>query len=178
MSNLIFGVFAALMLGSALAMLLTRNVLYAAFFLLLTLLGVAALFVLASADLLAMAQLLIYVGGVLVLVIFGIMLTHSPQRQADSEQSNRVIAGHRDRWLALGLAGAVFVALFILLGRATFGIVTQKPTFQTTIDTIGRQLMTEYSLPFELTGILLLAALIGATYLAAQAKPSDTHADR
>ncbi len=173
-----FGLFAVLTLGSALGVLLTRNVLYAAFFLLLTLLGVAALFVLANADLLAMAQLLVYVGGVLVLIIFGIMLTTKPNTNVDSQQPNRVLTGHRDRWVALGLAGAVFASLFILLGRATFGILMQKPTFQTSIDTIGRQLMTEYSLPFELTGILLLAALIGATYLAAQAKPTNIHEAR
>jgi NADH-quinone oxidoreductase subunit J len=173
MPDLIFSLFAALTLGGALALLLTRNVLYAAFFLLLTLLGVAALFVLAGADLLAMAQLLIYVGGVLVLIIFGVMLTHSPERQADSQQPNQVLTGHRNRLLAVGLAGAVFFGLFALLSRATFGLLTQKPTFQTSIDTIGRQLMTEYSLPFELTGILLLAALIGATYLAAQTNPKN-----
>lgn len=179
MVQLAFYAFSALALFGALAVLLTRNVLYAAFFLLLTLLGVAGLFVLASADFLAIAQIMIYVGGVLVLVIFGVMLTHKPGAPNDtnSQQPNRIASLNRSGarsglfWGML-VAGAFFIALFSLLTRAHFMLLNQPVGWQSTLNTIGKQLMTEYVVPFEIAGILLLAALVGATYLAAsQNKP-------
>ena len=175
MIQLAFYGFSALTLLGAIAVLLTRNVLYAAFFLLLTLLGVAGLFVLASADFLAVAHIMIYVGGVLVLVIFGVMLTHNaePTATVSSQTANRVPSLNR---AGAGLAGAaiatcLFVALYTLLARANFPLLNEPIGWQSTIQTIGKQLMTEYVIPFEIAGILLLAALVGATYLAARNQP-------
>ena len=175
MIQLAFYGFSALTLLGAIAVLLTRNVLYAAFFLLLTLLGVAGLFVLASADFLAVAQIMIYVGGVLVLVIFGVMLTHNaePTATVTSQTANRVPSLNR---AGAGLAGAaiatcLFVALYTLLARANFPLLNEPIGWQSTIQTIGKQLMTEYVIPLEIAGILLLAALVGATYLAARNQP-------
>ena len=180
-----FYAFSALTLIGALAVLLTRNVLYAAFFLLLTLLGVAGLFVLASADFLAIAQIMIYVGGVLVLVIFGVMLTHKPEQSTDanSQQPNRIASENRARagleWVvALLVAGALFVALYTLLARANFTLLSRPVGWQSTINVIGKQLMTEYVIPFEISGILLLAALVGATYLASRQTRSSRYAAR
>lgn len=174
MIQIAFYVFSALTLVSALAVLLTRNVMYAAFFLLLTLFGVAALFVLASADFLAVAQIMIYVGGVLVLVIFGVMLTHKPDRltNANSQTPNQIASLNRTggRWtwvVALLVVGSLFIALYSLLSRARFTLLNRPVGWQSTVGTIGKQLMTEYVVPFEIVGILLLAALVGATYLAA-----------
>ncbi|CCH57000.1 NADH-ubiquinone/plastoquinone oxidoreductase chain 6 [Fibrisoma limi BUZ 3] len=182
MAQLAFYGFAALTIGGALAVLLTRNVLYAAFFLLLTLLGVAALFVLAGADFLAIAQIMIYVGGVLVLVIFGVMLTHKrdPQASTDSQQPNRILTLNRNWVGVLLVAVPLFLGLYTLLARTNFTILNQpSPNWQTTIDTIGKQLMTEYVVPFEIVGILLLAALVGATYLASpRSNPLTKHGNR
>ena len=185
MLQLAFYAFSALALFGALAVLLTRNVLYAAFFLLLTLLGVAGLFVLASADFLAVAQIMIYVGGVLVLVIFGVMLTHKPELPANtnSQQPNRIAslnrAGAQASWVvALLVAGCLFIALYTLLIRANFMLLDRPVGWQSTVNTIGKQLMTEYVVPFEIAGILLLAALVGATYLASLQLKSSRHAGR
>lgn len=185
MVQLAFYAFSALTLGSALAVLLTRNVLYAAFFLLLTLFGVAGLFVLASADFLAIAQIMIYVGGVLVLVIFGIMLTHKSELPTDtnSQQPNRIASQNRSGlvpgWvIALLVSGALFMALYTLLVRADFTLLSRPIGWQSTIQTIGKQLMTEYVVPFEIAAILLLAALVGATYLAAPQTKSPRNAAR
>jgi NADH-quinone oxidoreductase subunit J len=165
-----FYVFSALTLVGALAVLLTRNVMHAAFFLLLTLLGIAALFVLSSADFLAVAQIMIYVGGVLVLVIFGVMLTHKsePQAESGSQQPNRILSQNRaGSWVVAALvAGTLFAALYTLLARARFALLLEPLGWQSTAGTVGKQLMTEYVVPFEIAGILLLAALVGATYLA------------
>ncbi len=171
MIQLTFYSFAALTLGGALAVLLTRNVMYAAFFLLLTLLGVAGLFVLASADFLAVAQIMIYVGGVLVLVIFGVMLTHKPDTKtnAESQQPNRVPSLNRlsNSWVVTVLvASGIFVTLYSLLSRSSFVLLQQPIGWESTVTWVGMQLMTEYLVPFELVGILLLAALVGATHLA------------
>lgn len=181
MAQVAFYGFAALTIGGALAVLLTKNVLYAAFFLLLTLLGVAALFVLASADFLAVAQIMIYVGGVLVLVIFGVMLTHKPETptDTDSQRPNRILTLNRSWIVAVLVAGSLFIALYSLLVRANFALFNRPVGWQTTVDTIGKQLMTEYVIPFEIAGILLLAALVGATYLAApQIKSQQKHGTR
>lgn len=175
MLQLAFYAFSALTLTGALSVLLTRNVLYAAFFLLLTLLGVAGLFVLASADFLAVAQIMIYVGGVLVLVIFGIMLTHKPKVSVSSQQPNQITLRNKTgaaRFFSLLIASGLFFALCLLLIRANFSLLDQPVGWQNTAPIIGIQLMTEYVVPFEIVGILLLAALVGATYLAAsQRKP-------
>lgn len=185
MVQLAFYVFSALTLIGALAVLLTRSVLHAAFFLLLTLLGVAGLFVLASADFLAIAQIMIYVGGVLVLVIFGVMLTHKAEApaNANSQQPNRIASLNRSGarsglFWGLLIAGSLLTALFSLLIRANFTLLNQPVGWQTTVNTIGKQLMTEYVVPFEIAGILLLAALVGATYLSASHRKSFRHATR
>lgn len=172
MLNLIFYAFAALTLGGSLAVLLTRNVMYSAFFLLLSLLGVAALFVLASADLLAVAQVMIYVGGVLVLVIFGVMLTHKskpePNTVPQAARPNHILTQHRAWLWPLLVAAGLFTAFYSLLSRTHFSLFEKRAPFQTSVDTIGKQLMTEYIIPFEIAGILLLAALVGAAYLSSQ----------
>lgn len=172
MIQIAFFSFVALTLASAVGLLLTRNVLYSAYLLLLTLLGVAALFVFAGADFLAVAQLVVYVGGVLVLVLFGVMLTNKPAPATGdplpvSEQSNSILTENRRPWFAILLAGGLFLGLSRLLMRANF-VVFDRPmsTVPTTIDVIGRQLMTEYVLAFEIIGILLLVALVGSGYLA------------
>ncbi|AQG81304.1 NADH-quinone oxidoreductase subunit J [Spirosoma montaniterrae] len=177
MVQLAFYGFSALTLLGAVAVLLTRNVMYAAFSLLLTLLGVAGLFVLASADFLAVAQLMIYVGGVLVLVIFGVMLTHKPDSRTNggSQTPNRIPVLNRSNafggW-AVGflVAGGLFVAFYTLIARSSFALLTRPVGWESTVNAVGRQLMTEYIVPFEIIGILLLAALVGTTYLASVKK--------
>lgn len=173
LTAIVFFLFIALTLGGAATVLLTRNVLYAAYSLLLALIGVAGLFVFASADFLAVSQLVIYVGGVLVLVLFGVMLTNKPVRSssaetdAPSERPNSILTEIRQPWLAMALAGGLFWGLFRLLASAHFVMFERPlPAATTSIDTIGRQLMTEYLLPFEIISILLLVALVGAGFLA------------
>ncbi|MEZ0542578.1 NADH-quinone oxidoreductase subunit J family protein [Fibrella arboris] len=172
MIQVAFFSFIVITLSSAVGLLLTRNVLYAAYLLLLTLVGVAALFVFVGADFLAVSQLVVYVGGVLVLVLFGVMLTNKqpsvlPDGKPANERSNAILTENRRPWLAILLAGGLFWGLSRLLINAHF-VVFDRPlaTVPTTIDVIGQQLMTEYVLPFEMISILLLVALVGAGYLA------------
>ena len=113
------------------------------------------------------------------------MLTHKPDPTTDisSQQPNRITSFNRagtpvTGLLALLVAGSLFAAFYTLLVRANFTLLDRPVGWQSTINTIGRQLMTEYVLPFEIVGILLLAALVGATYLAFPMIKSTRHATR
>ncbi len=157
-----FYCFAALTVLSALALLWTRQLLYSAFALLFTFLGVAGLYVLAGADFVAIVQIMIYVGGVLVLLLFGIMLTN----RHGVEKSP--VSGSINRWTGLLAAGGLFAIFFIAFLKAN--IAFEPPSLSDTqpssIKAIGISLMTYHLLPFEIAGVLLMVALMGAAYIA------------
>ncbi len=170
----VFYAFAALALGSGVFILLTRNLMYAAFALFLALLGVAALFVLAGADFLAVAQLMVYVGGILVLLIFGIMLTRTADPEATSETPNRVVVALGNRFWGIVVSLGLFFILVTIIVRANFALMGDTLSSRSTIRTLGVELMTTHLLPFEIAGILLLVALVGAAYLAMNRNPDPT----
>ncbi len=172
MIQFVFIAFMVLTLASALVVLLTKNVLYAAFSLLGTFLGVSALYVLAGADFLAVAQILVYVGGVLVLLIFGVMLTN--QQGNKSRGRNDITTESSNRALGVFVMLGFSATLLYTFGRARF-LTIQDNLFEaveptSTTQTIGVELMTNYVLPFEVSGILLMAVLIGAAYLSTKTK--------
>ena len=153
-----FYLFAALTLASAAMVVFLRNVVYAAFSLFLTFFGVAGLSVFLGADFLAATQVMLYVGGILILIVFGVMLT---RKVMDVEVSKARVN------FPQGLILSAFL-LAVLLGvvwktRWPAGaLAPQSPTTKT----IGTLLMTDYLLPFEAVSLLLLGALIGAALLA------------
>lgn len=168
LETIVFYLFAAIIVISALLILFTRNVLYAAFSLIFTFLGIAAIYVLAGADFLAITQILVYVGGVLVLLIFGIMLSHRLAGQP-------VLSGQHHYFMGILLSGGIFVLILQVILKGTFFF--QQPNFNaeniepvnnSTIKLLGFQLMTNFVFPFELVAIILLVALIGAAFLARQ----------
>ncbi|MCW5893433.1 MAG: NADH-quinone oxidoreductase subunit J [bacterium] len=150
----VFYLLAGLTVGSAIAVAVSRHVVYAAFALMSTLLGVAGLFVLLSADFLAVVQLLVYVGGVLVLGLFAIMLTH---RIAEAEVSNRAVG----RGPAAVVVGLVLAALLRALGQTEWGTAELPPPAPTTY-AVGMAFLGDYALPFEVASLVLLLALVGA----------------
>lgn len=172
MLQFIFIAFIILTVLSASVVLWSKNVLYAAFSLLLTFLGIAGLYVLAGADFLAITQILVYVGGILVILIFGVMLTN--QKGNKENVKNDILSGNANRILGFGIAIATFIGFFYTFARANFtNIQSQlfdiaKPV--ATTKTIGINLMTDFVLPFEVSGILLMATLIGAAYLSSKVK--------
>lgn len=172
LTEVVFYAFAALTIAGALGIVFTRNILYATFSLLLTFLGVAALYVLAGADLLAVVQIMIYVGGVLVLMIFGIMLT--------SKTTDKYLPSPTHNRIAGTLAGLALFGLFITaILKANVWALTwinkSQPDTQTVMEStvagIGINLMTDFVLPFEVAGILLMVALLGAAYIAGRKQP-------
>ncbi len=167
LQQIIFYAFAALAVLSALLILFTRNVLYAAFLLIITFLCISAVYVFAGADFIAITQVLVYVGGVLVLMIFGIMLTNKLSGKSVTTQ------GHYQFWGILIGAG-VFSLLGYFILRVNFFALSWIRQAQaggqqitgSTINTLGIQLMSDFVLPFEVAGVLLLVALIGAAFIA------------
>lgn len=141
----------------ALGVALSRNVVYSAFALMGALLGTAALYAFLSADFLAVVQILVYVGGILVLTLFAIMLTH---QIADVEISNRSVG----RLPAALIVGVVGVGMGTALFRAPWKQVDPGDPTPSTYG-IGESFLTDYLLPFELASVVLLTALIGAIVL-------------
>ncbi len=153
MKEAILILFAVLTLASAGVVLFSRKLIYSAFALLLTLGGVAAFYAAMGADFLAAIQLIVYVGGVLVLVIFAVMLTG---KASDSEESNP----SRYSWLS-----PVLVTVFLggILGAVwTVPFAEGELMLRPTTATLGNLLLTDYLLPFEVISLLLLTGLVGA----------------
>ncbi|MCC9166896.1 NADH-quinone oxidoreductase subunit J family protein [Pontibacter harenae] len=164
---MLFYIFALLAILSAAYLVLTRNLLYAGFSLLVTLLSVAGIYVLLFADFVAVVQLMVYVGGVLVLILFGIMLSSRVHdKSVLSESVNKGWGISIALLLLVGLVYSIgqtsFNTLPWLQGNADDVLGLQKSTVQS----IGIKLMTDFVLPFEVASLLLLIALMGAAYIA------------
>ena len=156
-ADLVFYAMAALTVGSAILVATLPNIIYSAVALLFTFGGVAGLYVFASADFLAATQVLVYVGGILVLIMFAVFLSN---RISTVKISNPV----RFRLPAAAVCLALFGVLSYIAVSTSFPVRTDI-TWQPTTAEIGELLMTRYLLPFEVASVLLLAALIGAALL-------------
>lgn len=143
------------------------NILRSAFALLFTFFGVAGLYVFLSADFLAATQLLIYVGGILILILFAVMLTQRIGLINISNQSQSVFVG--------SLASLVLLFLLLAVILRTPWPVKEVGEEVPTTAGIGRLLLTDFLLPFEIVSILLVAALVGAIILA---KPGGQGGER
>ena len=158
--EIIFVIFAVITVGSAALVVFSKKIIYAAFSLMLSLFGVAALFVFLSADFLAAVQIIIYVGGILVLILFGVLLTVKiTSVNVTSHLSQRI-------WGTIAAIG-MFVLIFIAITGTPWETLDNagEVLYYPQSEAIGVQLLTNYILPFEVASILLLAALIGAMFL-------------
>ncbi len=162
MADVIFWVIAGITVLSAFIVVLNKNLIHSAVALLFTFFGVAGLYAFLWADFMAAAQVMIYIGGILVLIMFGIMLTNKIQSVNISHSSMQKNAGAVVVVAILGL-------LIWMIQKTPWKITTAEEPIQTT-GQIGNLLMSEYLLPFEVASILLLAALIGAAMLSRKTK--------
>ena len=162
--TVIFYLFAAITLFSAAFVVFTRNVIYSAFSLLFTFFGVAALYVFLSADFIAVTQVVVYVGGIRVLLLFGVMFTNSIMHVGQKSEVLHIIPG---TLLLAAIVGGLLYTFY-----TTHGWMPSETMLQGSIvERIGFETMSRYVLPFEMVSILLLAALIGAAFLARFDKP-------
>jgi NADH:ubiquinone oxidoreductase subunit 6 (subunit J) len=166
--NFIFYFLEAVAALSAISMIFIRNVFYGALLLITCLLALAGIYVLAFAEFIAVTQILIYAGGILVVIIFGIMLT--------SKISGKPLVVEHSNLFSGVLAGLTFLGLLIyFISNQKFNsFSTAKLAPEKSIHTFGTGLMSDFILPFEIAGILLLVALIGAAVIASSIKSKST----
>lgn len=161
MVDLLFWFIALFTIASALMVVLNNQLLYSAIALLFTLFGVAGLYIYLWADFIAGVQLLVYIGGINVLIIFGIMLTNRISSVRLSQTN-----------LQQGVGGVfafwVFLMISLIISKTQWYQVTAAEP-SSTVKQVGTLLMTKYLLPFESASLLLLGALIGAAILSREA---------
>lgn len=159
-SAVLFYVFALMAGGSAVGVVISRNIVRTAVLLLFTLTGVAGLYFLLHAEFLAAVQLVVYAGGTLILIIFGVMLTSkSPFSHFEPKRSE----------VAIAVAIGVVLLTALIAGFMTMPRVTDAgnpPAEAYPVAQLGRVLLGDYLVPFELVSVLLLVVMIGAAYLA------------
>lgn len=160
--DLIFYLFAAVTLISAFFVVTNRNIVYSAFYLMFTFFGVAGIYVLLGADFVAVVQVIVYIGGILILLLFGVMLTNKITHVQIKSGTINILPAT----IAVGfLAGALLAALINSNWKT---LPTEQPVPTTAL--LGTMLIQDYLLIFELLGIILLIALIGAASIARRGK--------
>jgi NADH-quinone oxidoreductase subunit J len=158
--NLMFYFLAGVIIISATYTAFTNHLVHAAFSLLVTFFGLAGLYLYLAADFVGLTQVLIYVGGILVLFLFGIMLTHHPE--GGPWESTR------QWWLGLITLAGLGALMIPAVYQTPWPIVADlaDKTVESTISPIAVDLLTKYLVPFEVASLLLLVALIGAVVIA------------
>ena len=159
MIEVIFFAFGACALGSAINILVQRQVLYSALSLIVMLASIAGLFVLLNAEMLAVVQILVYTGAIMVVFIFVIMLLNVPAEDAAADPL---------RWLNfIGIPAGLFLLALVssAIWRSPSRMVATG-AIQGSPEAIGRSLFTDYVLPFEATSVLILIAIVGSLVLA------------
>lgn len=149
-----FYILSALTLGGGVAILFSVKLMRAVVYLLVSLFGVAGLYILLNADFLAALQVLIYIGGITILLVFGLMLTGPGQFQNPSE----------NRWKALsaGVSSvATAIVLLLIVKKTSWPVVPAQTPSEGTTAAIGRLLLTENVFAFEVASVLLLVVLVG-----------------
>jgi NADH-quinone oxidoreductase subunit J len=164
MFEFVFFLFAAICVGSALFVAFTPNVVHAALALVPTFGSLAVLYLLLGADFIAVTQVAIYIGAILVLMLFGIMYTHNIAR----------ISGEN---VMMQIGSGLVVALVVLFTLVATVVSTDWPVKEIaapepTVDRLGVSILTDYLLPFEVASILLLVALVGAVVIANTSAPA------
>lgn len=151
-----FWIIAIITLGSALAVVLSKNIVYSALSLIVTFLGVAGMYLLLKANFLAAVQVLVYAGAIAIILVFGVMLT----RKEDISNSN-LFSEHKL------FAALIASMLSAVIGRGiwltNWEVVTD---FEATVNSIATVMLSQHFLSFEMVAILLLVAMIGAIVLA------------
>jgi len=161
--DIIFYIFAIITIASAFIVVFSKNIVYAAFSLLFTLFGVAGFYILLQADFLAVTQILVYVGGILTLLLFGVMLTNKAISVDMKTGTIHTIP-------AAVVAAFVFGSLAGVFYATWSAIATPSVTISSAIRPIGEMLMTSYALPFEVASVILLVAMVGAALIARRTK--------
>lgn len=157
--NVAFGIIAAIMVFSAIRVVTASNVVHAAVYLVMVLAGVAAQFILVGAEFVAVTQVLVYIGAIVVLFLFGIMLTRAPMEGEEHPG--------RDNWAVGALSGLALLGLLVYALWDGFGRdKLPADLVPTSTAALSDSIFGDYLIPFEVVSLLLLAALVGAIVIA------------
>ena len=161
--EIVFLIVAAMTLSAAFMVVTTQNLVHGALWLVLTLFGVAATFVLLNATFLAVVQVVVYIGAIAILLIFAIMLTRKVMQDSTSQTNAN--------WIVAALLGLVLFVGIAQLLRKSSAVGIMMPAMDAAVDPVvqlGEVLVSPnaYVLPFEVASVLLLAALIGSIVVA------------
>jgi NADH-quinone oxidoreductase subunit J len=157
--NISFGIIAGIVGFSAIRMVTTRNIVHAALYLVAVLAGLAAQYILLAAEFVATTQFLVYIGAVMVLFLFGIMLTRAPMGSRSGLTSTQWPMG----LMVAALFGGIIT--YALIDEFGTDELPDNPVLFKSAD-VGDSIFSQYLVPFEAISVLLLAALIGAIVLA------------
>jgi NADH-quinone oxidoreductase subunit J len=161
MIQILFFLFAALAVGAAINVLVQKHVLYSSLSLIVMLTSISALFILLQAEFLAVINVIVYAGAIMVLFVFVIMLLNLPADPSDEKETDRL------RWLKfIGIPLGIFLLLLVGATVWNVGKAANATQMTGTAEAIGQSMFTEYLLPFELTSLLILIALMGAVVFA------------
>jgi NADH:ubiquinone oxidoreductase subunit 6 (subunit J) len=153
---------AIVLVGSALAVVLSKNLFHSVLWLALALTGTAGVFLLLEAEFLAAVQLLLYTGGIVTIVVFAIVVTERLVGERITQTNRRITAG--------AVIAFAFVALVVNFISQQPLATRRQPVTTDLTRTLGESVLTRFVLPFELLGVLMLAAMLGAVYFA---RPED-----
>ncbi len=165
-ANLFLYLFMFAAVISVLVMLFTKTIFYAALSLIVTLLSIGGIYALLYAEFLAITQIVIYAAGVLVLILFGIMLTNRISGKPLLMQSDHSFIG-------VILSMSMFGLLIVAYSKTSFNQVGTIALQGSHINHVGIELMSTYVVPFEIAGILLLVSVIGAALMASSFNKND-----
>jgi len=153
---------AIVLVGSALAVVLSKNLFHSVLWLALALTGTAGVFLLLEAEFLAAVQLLLYAGGIVTIVVFAIVVTERLVGERITQTNRRITAG--------AVTSLALIALVVNAILRQPLATTREPLTTDLTRTLGESVLTRFVLPFELLGVLMLAAMLGAVYFA---RPED-----
>jgi NADH-quinone oxidoreductase subunit J len=160
--NVAFWILAIAMAGAAIGVVRSQNVVHAALYLVVVLAGAAAQYILVAAEFVAWVQVLIYIGAIVILFLFGIMLTRAPMRSEGSMDNNQRIAS---AVVGLFLFGVLTALLVDAYGGKEIKLENKLVAIGRS-GTIASSIFRDYLVPFEVVSMLLLAALVGAVVIA------------
>jgi NADH-quinone oxidoreductase subunit J len=172
-ANILFIISAIITLGSAVMVVYTKNIMHACIYLLFTLLGIAGLYASMGAEFVAVTQIMVYVGGIVVLMLFAVMLTGGKDFKSRGQELLRLTPtmGNNKSYITAGVISVVMLLGMYKLYKLVPKVITQQSLDnQPTVDQLGKLLLTDHVLVFELSSVLLLGALIGAAIIA---RPED-----
>lgn len=165
-SAVLFYLFAAIAAAGAIGVVASRNIVRTAVCLLFTLIGVAGLYFLLESEFLAAVQLVVYAGGTLILILFGVMLTSKSPFSRFEPKAGEVA-------IAVSVCLILFVALLMAIHSAPFVTREMDTTSKYPTHALGQALLGDYLIPFELASVVLLIVMIGAAYLAKARKKDE-----